>query len=251
MATQAEGPSRPRPKGRKRKPAMPFASATPMAVIGLVATAIGFLPTFFLRLSHVDAPHLIHGWTMTFWLLVVLAQALLIRQQQFKAHRILGWSALALFVAMVVSSLQMLTYMLSGKTHLPFELAKFFGWSDIADMPLLFILFGGAIYYRKDRHLHSRLVATTVLTSIVPALARFFNILIWRSLEGLLMAMHPTYLLILTVLGVSIVMDRRSGRLEWPLPLAFVWFTVVYALQWPVWHAQWYDALARAIAAFA
>ena len=103
---------------------------------------------------------------------------------------------------------------------LPFEAAKFFGYSDIVDMPLLLFSFGAAIYWRKDRHMHSRLMAVTVLTSIVPALARMFNILVWGSFEGLYHAMHPTYLLILGVLGFAILSDKNSDRLSWPLPLA-------------------------------
>jgi hypothetical protein len=250
MATQVQVPSTP-PPAAKRKRATPFGGSVPMVVIGLVATAIGFLPTFFLRLGSVDAAHQIHGWTMIAWLLLVLTQATLIRSRQYRVHRILGWSSLGLFLAMVGSSLQMMALMLSGKSHLPFEFAKFFGYSDIVDMPLLFLLYGGAIWFRKDRHLHSRLVAATVMTSIVPALARMYNILIWRSMEGLNYAMHPTYLTILGTLAVLIVIDRRNGRLSWPLPFTFAWFTLVYATQWPMMHVAAYERLAHAVGSMA
>src|SRR3546814_4301060 len=113
---------------------------------------------------------------------------------------------------MLATSCQVLALMLSGKSGLPFEAAKFFGYSDIADMPVLIFFFAAAIYWRKDRQLHSRLMAVTVLTSIVPAVARMFNILIWRSFEGLFHAMHPTYLLILGVLAVAIRADWKAGR---------------------------------------
>lgn len=234
---------------RKRKPVSPFGGALPIALVGVTATVIGFVPTFFSRLNQVDVAHLVHGWTMTAWISLVLMQVLLIRSHQYRWHRILGWSSVALFVAMAATSCRMIALMLSGKTHLPFEAAKFFGYSDIVDMPLLFILFGGAIVFRKERQLHSRLMAATVLTSIVPALARMFNVLIWRSMEGLFHAMHPTYLLILGLLGAAIYVDRKNGDLRWPLPLAFGWFALVYATQWTAMQWQPYDALARRIAA--
>lgn len=249
MATVAEKPDA--PKNRKRKNAGPFAGAIPIAIIGLVGTLIGFFPTFFSRLGQVDAAHLIHGWTMTGWLLVVLVQATLIRQRQYKWHRILGWSSVAMFALMFGSSMYMVVIMLSGKTGLPFPMAKFFGWTDIINVPLLLFLYGGAIYWRKDRYLHSRLIATTVLTSIVPALARMFNILIWRSLEGLYLSMHPTYILILGVLAAAIWVDRRNGVLRWPLPLVFGWFVLDYVTLWPVATSQWYDGFARALASLA
>ena len=73
----------------------------------------------------------------------------------------------------------------------------------------------------------------------------------WRSFEGLYLAMHPTYLLILAVLGVSALADWRGGRLRWPLLLAFCWFVFVYATNWPVLQLGWYDALCRWIGSFA
>lgn len=251
MATQAEAAAGVETAPRKRNAVTPFGGAIPIAAIGIVATIIGFLPTFFLRLSEVDAVHQMHGWTMTAWVALVLTQALLIRSRKFKYHRMLGWSALALFVAMVVTSCQVLALMLSGKSGLPYEAAKFFGYSDIVDMPLLIFFFCSAIYWRKDRQLHSRLVAVTVLTSIVPALARMFNILVWRSFEGLYHAMHPTYILILGVLALAIYADWKNARLRWPLPMAFAWFVMLYATQWPMMNAQWYDNLARSIGALA
>lgn len=229
----------------KRKAASPFGGGIPIALIGIVATAVGFMPTFFMQLGNVDLIHHVHGWTMTGWIALVLTQALLIRSRKYKWHHVLGWTSLALFVAMVATSWQVIALMMSGKSGLPFEAAKFFGYSDIVDMPLLIFFFGGAIYWRKTRHLHSRLIAVTVLTSIVPALARMFNILIWRSFEGLYHAMHLTYLLILVVLAIAIYSDWRNKDLRWPLPLAFGWFTLVYATQWPMMNAQWYDGLAR------
>src|SRR5262245_48865636 len=113
---------------KKRRPVTPFGGGLPIALIGLTATVIGFVPTFFSRLSQVDLPHLVHGWTMTGWIMLVLTQALLIRSRQYRWHRILGWSSVALFVVMVVTSCQMIALMLSGKTHLPFETAKFFAY---------------------------------------------------------------------------------------------------------------------------
>jgi hypothetical protein len=249
MATQTELQPGANPDRRKRKGPTPFGGAIPIALIGIVATLVGFFPTFFLKLSKVDAIHLVHGWTMTAWVALVLTQALLIRNRLYRYHRILGWSSLALFVAMVVTSTQMFVLMLSGKSGLPFEAAKFFGYSDIVDMPLLLLSFGGAIYWRKNRQMHSRLVVITVLTSIVPALARMFNILIWRSFDGLYHAMHLTYLLILGALAITSFVDWTNGKLCWPLPVAFAWFTVVYATQWPMMQVQWYDALARSIGA--
>jgi hypothetical protein len=48
-------------RAKKRKPVIPFGGAFPIALIGVTATLVGFLPTFFSRLNQVDLPHLVHG----------------------------------------------------------------------------------------------------------------------------------------------------------------------------------------------
>ena len=245
MASAPNSTTRDTGSATKRGGRRAYAGALPVALIGLVATLAGFAPTFFLRLGEVDMIHLVHGWTMTGWIVLFLAQVTLIRTRRFAWHRQLGWASLVLFAAMVVTSLQVLILMLSGKSGLPFEAAKFFGYSDIVGFPLLIFCFCAAIHFRGERNLHSRLIAVTVLISIVPALSRMFNLAIWRTFEGLYLSMHPTYLLVLGALGLSAFADWRADKLRWPLPLAFSWFAGLYATQWPIMQVGWYDGLCR------
>ncbi len=252
MATTAAEAGKKAPSRKPKKALTPFGGAVPIAIVGLIGTFVGFFPTFFSRLSEVGVIQQVHGWTMTVWLVVVLTQALLIRSHQYKLHRMLGWASVALFCMMFGSSLQVVSVMLSqgSAVGLPYEADKFFAYSDIINLPLIPFLFGGAIYWRKDRYLHSRLVAATVLTSIVPALARFFNILIWRSIDGLFYAMHPTYLLILGMLGAAIYADWKNSKLRWPLPLVFGWFVFDYITIWPGYKSQWFEVVAQFFASF-
>jgi hypothetical protein len=158
----------------------------------------------------------------------------------------------------------MLTLMLAGKGALaqPFEMAKIFGYADVTALPLLIIAYVGAIVLRKDRHVHSRLISVTLFAGLLPAVARFFfGILVAigkakiatqvELLEGLTLAMHPTYLFVLLVLGGAIIVDWKKDRLRWPFPFAFVWLAIVYATFFPGAHSQWFDTVARAIAAMA
>ena len=239
MATLAPGTS--------RKPARntnPFGGGIPLALVMIAMTGIGFYRTFFARLLETDFTHHLHGWAMTGWLFLVLAQATLIRTRNYKWHRILGWSSIAFFVVMMVSSWQIVALMLSGKTGTPFDFAKPFAWSDVVDFPLMIFLYGGAIWLRKDRHLHSRLVSATALAVVIPAVARVFN-LIWTGPEGLFIAMHPTYLFILGTLAVAMWSDWKNDRLRWPFPLTFAWIAMAYATFFVVPQSQWFDQFAR------
>lgn len=245
MAVTAEQVAAKRPVKRATDP---FGGGIPMVLVALAMTGIGFWRTFFSKLGHVDAVHLLHGTIMTGWLVMVMVQATLIRNRKFKLHRTIGWASTALFVVMIVTSWQMIALMLSGKTGIPFQFAKPFAYSDLVTLPLLIILYVGAILLRKDRHVHSRLVSTTVLVAIVPAVARVFN-LIWSGPVGLLFAMHPTYIFVLAILAIAIFTDWRNGRLRWPFPFAFAWIAITYASFFPGFSSQWFDHVARVVAA--
>lgn len=245
MATTAEQPAaRPR-----RLNTEPFGGAAAMAWLAIAVTLIGFWRTFFAILPSVDFAHQLHGWTATGWLVLVLVQASLIKARNYRLHRILGWSSLALFTLLLASAWRMLAIMLAGKSAIPvpYDFAKLFALSDVTAVPLMIIAYVGAIALRKDRHVHSRLITVTVLAGLLPAIARMFN-LVWTGPEGLIFAMHPSYLFVLAALGAAIFADWRKGVLRWPFPFAFAWFAVAYATFFPSWHSAWFDSVAQFIA---
>jgi hypothetical protein len=250
MAITAELPTQQPAQQPAKRATDPFGGGIPMALVALAVTGIGFWKRFFSQLDHVDAAHLLHGGITTGWLVLVLVQASLVRSRKFRWHRTFGWASLVIFTVFVVTSCQMIALMLSGKSGLPFPLAKLFGYSDITTLPLLVVLYGGSIILRKDRHVHSRLVSATLLVAIIPAAARMFN-LIWPGMDGLVFSMHPTFLFSLGILGIAIFADWRKGRLRWPFPFAFGWLAITYASLFPALGSQWYDHLARAIGALA
>lgn len=248
MTTTSAG-SAPTAKLPSRRGSDPFGGGIAMALLALAVTLIGFWRTFFTILPQTDPLHIWHGASSTGWLVLVLVQASLIRSRRHKWHRMLGWASILAFASLMISAWKVLALLLAGKgAPMPFEFAKLFAISDVTALPLFFIAYVAAIFFRKDRHLHSRLIAITLLAGLLPASARMFN-LVWPGLDGLILAMHPTYLLNLAVLAVAIFIDWSMHRLSWPFPFAFAWFAAAYAMLFPGWHSQWFDTLAKAIAA--
>ena len=246
VATLEHSVSRP-----ARRAADPFGGGIPLALLAIAVTLIGFWRTFFSKLGQVDLAHTLHGAASTGWLVLVLVQAALIRFRQFKWHRVVGWSSLLLFATLLVTSWHMMALLLSGKgSPMPFQTAKLFVYSDVTALPLFIICYASAIVLRKDRHIHSRLISTTLLAGLLPALARMFA-RIWTGLDGLIFSMHPTYIFVLLVLGIAIFVDWKRDRLRWPFPFAFVWFAIAYATLFSGTSSQWFDRLAKAIAATA
>jgi hypothetical protein len=254
MSTAAESPTT-RPQKRPfSRPTDPFGGAIPLVAFALLTVAIGFFPTFFAQLDKVDAVHMTHALLSIGWLVLVIVQAVLIRSRSFKWHHLLGWTSLAVFAALMVTSVQMVALMLDGHRQMPFETAKIFGYSDLTTLPLLAILYGAAIWLRKDRHVHSRLISATILVAIVPAVARmFFFLPVFLTgkppvfPDGLVAAMHPTYILILGILAFAIYVDWNKDRLRWPFPLTFAWMALTYATLFPSWHSALFDTVARGV----
>lgn len=233
-----------RPAARWKEP---FGGAIPMALLALAVTALGFWRTFFSQLGNVDFAHMLHGATSTGWLVLVLVQATLIRTRDYKWHRILGWTSVPIFIVLIVTSWHMMALMMSPANRLPFELGKFFLYSDLTALPLLAITYVAAIAKRKDRHVHSRLISITLLAGLLPAAARMFN-RVWTGMDGLIFSMHPTYLMVLAVLGAAIAIDWRKDRLRWPFPFAFAWFAVCYATIFPASTSEWMSTVGRFVA---
>lgn len=234
-----------------RRASEPFGGAQALALLAIGVTLIGFWRTFFTQLGNTDTLHMLHGASSVGWLVLVLIQASLIRARKFNHHRLLGWCSVVLFTLLLVSAWNVLALLLSGKgSPMPFELAKLFAMSDVTAIPLMIILYGAAIWFRKDRHVHSRLISGTLLAGLLPATARMFN-LVMPGIDGLIMAMHPTYLFELAILAALIWLDWRAGRLRWPFPFAFVWLAIAYATLFPGWQSVWFDHLCKAIAATA
>ena len=217
-----------------------------MAVLAIAVTLIGFWRSFFSNLGEVSLANMVHGASSTGWLVLVLIQATLIRSRHFKLHRILGWSSILLFAVILVSSWDVLSHMLSGQSGLPFEFAKLFALSDVMAVPLMIVAYAAAIYYRKDRHVHSRLISITLLGGLLPPISRVFN-LIWTGRDGLIFAMNPTYMFVIAILATVIYIDWKQDRLRWPFPFAAAWFVISYAVLFPAWKSQWFDAVARFI----
>lgn len=250
MASTAENAAQKPGQAARRKAMDMFSGGIPVALLALTITALGFWRTFFSQLGQVDAAHMLHGATSTGWLVLILVQSWLIRSRDFKLHRWLGWASVVMFTTLIVTSWHMLVLMLSPGNQLPFFLAKFFAYSDLTALPLMVFAYVGALWWRKDRHVHSRLMVVTVLAGLLPAGGRMYNRL-WTGMDGLFLSMHPTYLTMMGVLAVAIYVDWKNQRLRWPFPFAFAWFTAAYATIWFAWQSAWLDALCKAIAGIA
>lgn len=147
-----------------------------MAVAMLATVFIGFAPTFYLRSAHTSAPLTplvqVHGILFSAWMLLLLAQTLLVASGRVAVHRRLGIFgailALALFVLGIVTAIAAASrgQAIKGIEPLPF-LAIPLGTI------LVFIgTVAAALWFRQRSDIHKRLMLIATIGVLTPAIAR-------------------------------------------------------------------------------
>ena len=149
-----------------------------VAILFPITVLIGFGPTYYLRGFFTSPPipntlvH-IHGLAMSAWIILFVTQVYLIRSTKIKLHQQLGIASVVLAIA--VFFLGLFAGIISAKegrgvtgiTPLQFMIVP------VGDVIVFALLFGAAVYYRRNAANHKRLMLLTVLNFLPPALGRF------------------------------------------------------------------------------
>jgi hypothetical protein len=123
---------------------------------------------------HGPAIAYLHGAFVLAWLLLFLAQAVLVQSRQVARHRILGWSGVAVVPGVVLTTMAMGVYALhrdlvagGGETAVSLLVGTF-------TTPLIFAaLFTAALACRRRPDFHKRLMLLATLVILWPAFFRF------------------------------------------------------------------------------
>jgi hypothetical protein len=197
-------------------------------LVGLAAIVAGFWRTFFGDPLSNDGWHTLHGIASTSWVLLLIAQSLLIGRNNHRLHRRLGWASLALIVLLVGTSSYMVWIELVGADGLPRDLRLSLVFLDVSFLLLFVVMYGLGLAYRRNRRLHSRLMGSTILIGLGPALGRLYAQQI-PAVHGLAGGLTWTFYTIEAVLVVAILLELRGKRLSWPFPAMLVVFVAIQA----------------------
>lgn len=161
-----------RSTGRRRTPL--FYSG--MAVAVLITVFAGFAPTYYLR-SYFGTPPLIpllhlHGLVFTAWLVLFLAQTLLVAARRTNVHRRLGIAGAV--VAVLMLAVGTFTAIIRAKLSAPPDGASplIFLTIPLGDMLVFAILVGAGFYFRRRTDVHKRLMLLATISILPAATAR-------------------------------------------------------------------------------
>ena len=177
---------------------------------------IGFARTYYLKFAFGNPPlpgllvHL-HGALMTAWILFFITQVWFIRTKRVAVHMRNGMIGIALAVAMiVVGFFTAAAAAKNGSASAPADIPPLaFMVVPMFDLLLFAILFGAAIYYRKQPANHKRLLLLTVINFLPPAIARI-PIASLQAFGPLYFFGVPTVITI----GLLIYDTRKSGKVN-------------------------------------
>jgi len=150
------------------------------SILVVAAILIGFGPTFYLKPFFESPPVArtviyLHGFVMAAWVLLFLVQVYFISAKKIKLHQRLGYIGVGLAVVVVVVGLIVaIAATKYGSATAPADISPLqFMIVPFTDMVVFAILFGAAVYYRKNSPNHKRLMLLTMMNFLPPALARF------------------------------------------------------------------------------
>ena len=150
-----------------------------VAIIFPLLVLAGFARTYYLKGLFAAPPlpstlvHL-HGALMTAWVVLFMTQVWLISARRVATHRKLGLFGAGLGALMIpVGILTAIAAAKYGSPSTPPNIPRLvFFVVPLVDILLFAILFGAAIYYRKQPAIHKRLILLTVLNFLPPAIGR-------------------------------------------------------------------------------
>lgn len=148
-----------------------------VAALTAVLVFVGFAPTYYLK-GLFEAPALgtyvhVHGLIFSTWVIVFLAQTMLVAQRRIAWHRRLGSAAAVLVAAMLVSGLYTaITSAQRGHSPIPAIPPLAFLAVPVFDIVIFAILAGAGLVLRRRTDAHRRFMTLATIAILSPAIAR-------------------------------------------------------------------------------
>lgn len=225
---------------------MNFDKAGYFTLLLIPIVILAFWPSYFsIIFSNIITPsgyaHF-HGIMMIVWILLLIAQPILIRKKNLKTHRLLG--KISYFVGpLVFISMLLITHHYRRLITTPSGIT----FANINVWLICYIL---AILYRHKTSIHARAMIGTAISLLDPILMRFMFYIISPILN--LSYPSPFFIgmgLIFGVLITLIILERKQKSGRWVFPLVLGIYLVAYPISYfnakipPASFNNWFNTL--------
>lgn len=171
----------------------------PLTFLGFLKTYFNQIPTFEKNIT----PYIhIHAGIASVWILMLIAQPILIRNRKNKLHKKIGKISYLLFPLLILSFIpQMIRIINSDNPNILFF--------PLADSLLLILFYSLAIYHRKNMSKHMRYMIGTALVFLGPTIGRIGPLILGLSEN---VTQNSLYGLIYLILIGLIFLDRKYRK---------------------------------------
>ena len=202
-----------------------------LAIVFLVVI-IGFTPSYFKPFFEVESIFHFHAIPAVIWMMVLIVQPMLFSIGKIKVHRIVGFISLIIALLVFIGSLMIIDHMLmvtfnEDGTNTEYQ----FAFSSILLLIGFLVFVALAYYHRKNIHLHSRHMISTVFFALAPGLIRI--------IDGVSLSQNHslTYSISILLIFILILIDYKKGKVYLPYLILMVWFSLI-AIFFPSIH-EW------------
>ena len=214
-----------------------------------LVTFVSFWPSFFSAISNAASHILIHGLSATAWMLLTVAQALLINSRLRNIHRKLGYVSITLAAIVVVSGLWVLKTMMlgdNGPATEGFALSLKFFYLDVTGLALFCIFLGLAIRAARQRDiaLHLRLIACTAIIPLEAVLERTYLYGTPSFVPNLDVALIASEITLIVLTAGLVLGEWRFSRVRWPFTLMLSYYLTMLFTQNLMAESQWFITIA-------
>jgi hypothetical protein len=225
------------PDGKLRTVLYPHAQWYFLAA--MVVTWIGFSQSYFAVIRTEPLLHHIHGALMGGWIALLVIQPILYQRGQLRLHRTLGrWGVYVWLPAILICGFLVDRRMLRTHNAPPLIIDQL-AFLDLTSLILFPLLIALSIRDSRRVQLHARYIVCTVLLLMPPALARALFLI--PGMSSFQLNVNTAEGLVILVLLVLMMEDRKSGKVRLPYPLSTALFSATavasnYTKSWPWWH---------------
>ena len=212
----------------------------------LIMTFLGFYPTYFTYFPMFEGfswVYHFHAFFAILWIVMLIAQAFLIRMKKFQLHRKIGKASFYVIPFLLFSFflIAKTTYFknINEKHLIETDALAYLSRSGLRDILYLVILYGLGILYKKRTSWHLRFFTCSGLMVLGPGLGRFafanFKPEVAGSILGIFLLLVPIIWLIIDII------KKKS-----PIPLLiFIAITISGIYLDGAGHSTWWQTFAQ------
>ncbi|TDR16857.1 hypothetical protein [Marinicella litoralis] len=234
---------------------MPYSKAHHLMFVLLAVTVIAFWPSYFAVLSEAPLAHHIHGITATVWILLIALQSWLIHHGKRQQHRKAGL-LIFIMVPLMTAAFALVTWLGAIKAvgQHPFyvEIGQALLTADVLLIFATALQIYLALKFRRNVHVHSALIISTLFGLLPPILSRLFSNHIpsmqITSLDSMYRFAYAIQLSILVTFLMALALALIYRKSRWPWLLAASISFIIYLIYSTVGYSVWWGDQTQIIA---